>query len=186
MTLNELANKHGTDKGDGNYDRHDYAKTYDQLITKIMRAGSESWIRMLEIGVWDPRNPGASVRMWRDFLPLAEIHGVDVAPGSIGLEKECRTTIHLVNQGDASAMESLAREVGSLDLVVDDGSHIADHQIVSFRALWPSIKPGGFYAIEDLQAPCSAPRESLVQLAESMGAKIFLGTADKLLIALRG
>jgi 8-demethyl-8-(2-methoxy-alpha-L-rhamnosyl)tetracenomycin-C 3'-O-methyltransferase len=185
FNLNDMANKHGTDKGDGMYDRHDYATTYDQLITKIIRTVSENHVRMLEIGVWDPRNPGASVRMWRDFLPLAEIHGVDVAPGCLCLEKECGARIHLVNQGDIEAMNKLALEVGALDFVVDDGSHIAGHQEVSFRALWPSIKPGGFYAIEDLQASQAAPRGVLVSLAESLGARILPGTADKLLIALR-
>jgi hypothetical protein len=184
MSLNDLANKHGTDKGDGNYDRHDYAKTYDRLITEIVRTRKTDQIRMLEIGIWDPRNPGASVRMWREFLPKAEIHGVDVASDCLCLKEECGAIVHLVNQGDKLAMEKLAKKIGSLDFIVDDGSHYGVHQEVSFRALWSSVKSGGFYAIEDLQAPQAAPRSALEQLAKSFGARILPGTADKLLVAL--
>ena len=36
------------------------------------------------------------------------------------------------------------------DIVIDDGGHFNDGIITSFNGLWPYVKPGGFYAVEDL------------------------------------
>ena len=178
MTLNDLANKHGTDKGDGNYDRHNYAHTYDSLISAI----KTSPLRMLEIGIWDPRNPGASMRMWREFLPDAEIFGIDVNVGCLVLQDECKMIVHIANQGNAEALKRIGKEIGPLDFIIDDGSHIAVHQKTSFDVLWPLIKPGGFYAIEDLHAPQSEAKEILTPFAYMRGAKI-VASEPKLLIA---
>ena len=36
-------------------------------------------------------------------------------------------------------------------MVIDDGSHVPEHQVISFEALWPSVKPGGIYVVEDVE-----------------------------------
>ena len=41
------------------------------------------------------------------------------------------------------------REMGGLDIVMDDGSHVATHQRVSFETLFPLLADGGLYLIED-------------------------------------
>merc|ERR1712029_878213 len=40
---------------------------------------------------------------------------------------------------------------GNFDIIIDDGSHVPNHQLVSFETLWPSIKPGGMYIVEDIE-----------------------------------
>ncbi|PHH79423.1 hypothetical protein CDD80_4876 [Ophiocordyceps camponoti-rufipedis] len=40
---------------------------------------------------------------------------------------------------------------GLFDLVIDDGGHTMKQQITSLERLWPVVKPGGLYVIEDLQ-----------------------------------
>ena len=37
-----------------------------------------------------------------------------------------------------------------LDVIVDDGSHVSAHVILSFETLYPSLKPGGIYIVEDI------------------------------------
>ena len=32
---------------------------------------------------------------------------------------------------------------GNFTLVIDDGSHLSSHQIITLEALWPSVAPGG-------------------------------------------
>ena len=47
-------------------------------------------------------------------------------------------------------MNQLKEEIGEIDVLIDDGSHITNHQITSFNVLYSAIKKGGFYVIEDL------------------------------------
>lgn len=48
-------------------------------------------------------------------------------------------------------MRSVAKQIGGIDIIIDDGSHINEHVIKSFSILFPLLNMGGIYAIEDLQ-----------------------------------
>jgi predicted O-methyltransferase YrrM len=57
-----------------------------------------------------------------------------------------------VNQADKPRIaEIVAEEFGGqpLDLVIDDASHLYDESVASFEALFPLVRPGGLYLIED-------------------------------------
>ena len=136
MTLTELAEKHGTDKCPSI--AHSYTPFYEELM-----AGRDIR-RLLEIGIWE----GQSLRMWEEWLPGAEIYGVDIDPARLVWGGRIRSS--LCDQGDGSALAELARSIGVLDVVVDDGSHLAIHQVVSANALLPFVAPGGLYIIEDV------------------------------------
>jgi len=41
--------------------------------------------------------------------------------------------------------------MGSVDIIVDDGSHLNHHVIHTFEYLFPKLNDGGVYAIEDVQ-----------------------------------
>lgn len=45
------------------------------------------------------------------------------------------------------ALERLSR--GGFDLIVDDASHVGSVTSATFKNLWPLVRPGGFYVIED-------------------------------------
>jgi hypothetical protein len=66
---------------------------------------------------------------------------------------------------------------GGWDIVIDDGSHLPRHQLVSFCALFPFVRPGGLYIIEDIESSYyNSPSPSLY------GVKIRdAGTATTLL-----
>lgn len=103
-------------------------------------------LSMMEIGV----GYGGSLRLWRRYFgPRARIVGVDFRP-------ECRhhargnVHIEIGDQGDPDFMNEIARRHGPFDLVIDDGSHAYDHQLNTFRTLFPHIKDGGVYACEDI------------------------------------
>ena len=105
---------------------------------------------MLEIGIGgydDPAVGGSSLMMWRNYLPKATIYGLDL------YEKHLEAPRVIVLQADQSDPASLERAVADcppFDFVVDDGSHIASHTRTAFETLFPKLKPGGLYAIEDL------------------------------------
>ena len=81
----------------------------------------------------------------------------------IGLDKlefgidDGRILTLVCDQGDAghlaAARVALKRGFGGrggVDLIVDDGSHEARHQQGTMKALWPCLRVGGAYVIEDL------------------------------------
>lgn len=108
---------------------------------------------LLEIGVGGPEGfdhplPGGSLRLWRDYLLRTRIVGFDIHEKHVQLGSRVR-----VRRGDQSADHDLARlvnEVGVPNIVIDDGSHVGEHQWTSFRFLWPLLPPGALYVIEDL------------------------------------
>ncbi|MFN3584670.1 class I SAM-dependent methyltransferase [Phenylobacterium sp.] len=105
-------------------------------------------VRMLEIGVFQ----GGSLDLWRRYFgPDAVLFGVDIEPACAG-----RVTppnqVRIGSQDDAAFLHSVVDEMGGLDIVLDDGSHIGRHQWASFRALWPRLEAGGMYLIEDLHS----------------------------------
>jgi SAM-dependent methyltransferase len=57
-----------------------------------------------------------------------------------------------VDQGNRSQLAAIADEQfgdGPLDLVIDDASHRLHETRVSFEVLYPRLRPGGLYVIED-------------------------------------
>lgn len=101
---------------------------------------------LLEIGL----GQGGSLEIWRRYFgPGARIVGVDIRP-------ECRayavpgSTVEIGSQDDPTFLDYLARTYGPFDILIDDGSHIHAHQLATFRALFPHIKPNGLYVCEDL------------------------------------
>jgi cephalosporin hydroxylase len=92
---------------------------------------------------------GGSLNMWREYFgPKATIFGIDINP-------DCATyatapnQVRIGSQADPAFLKSVVDEMGAPDIILDDGSHFASHQRASFRALWPLLKDGGLYVIED-------------------------------------
>ncbi len=68
-----------------------------------------------------------------------------------------------VDQGDAATLRRIvADEFGGepLDLVIDDASHLLDPTRSSFNVLFPLLRPGGVYVIEDWGVDLSLEREA--------------------------
>ena len=65
---------------------------------------------------------------------------------------ESKATFHRVNQLEIDSMDEAAQSTGDelFDIVVDDGLHSTVSMWNDFAALWPWVKPGGFYVAEDL------------------------------------
>ena len=47
-------------------------------------------------------------------------------------------------------MLNIIEEIGEVDLIIDDGSHVISHQQISLGFLFKYLKKGGQYWIEDL------------------------------------
>jgi len=146
QTLTEIMNECGTDKGTVIAEAHGYTVFYERWFDPIR----ETPLRLLEIGVCDPSFPGASLNAWHEYFPNAQIFGYDIADTTRFRQDRIMTF-----RGDQSSAKDLKRfieECGSgFDIIIDDGSHIADHQQASLGFLFDHVKPGGQYIIEDMQ-----------------------------------
>ena len=126
--------------------RHDYMRHYQRHLAPLRREA----IVLLEIGVggYKIAEGGASLGVWQSYFPRGRIHGLDVhekhVPGP-------RITVHQGSQADEDSLRALGERIGPLDVVIDDGSHVGRHIITSFTALFPYLKPGGWYIIEDME-----------------------------------
>lgn len=127
-----------TDKGP---QRHLYTERYRRFIGPV-RTQLKS---VIEIGV----HKGASLQLWRRYLPDATIIGLDLEPPpQLNLPG---VKVYAGDQSDTALLKTLVDRHGPFDLVIDDGSHIASHICISFDALFPAVRPGGWYVIEDLE-----------------------------------
>ncbi len=139
VSLDSLGLKHNTDKASP---AHNYLHFYEGLIGHLRQ---EPAPRVLEIGVYD----GGSLRMWEEFFPNAQLVGADIDPRTLASASN-RSRIEIMDQSDIAQLTRVAVAHGPFDLIVDDGSHIWDHQITSLRTLYPFVKPGGTYIVEDI------------------------------------
>lgn len=144
-TLTELANKYGTDKGTMAGLGLGYTTFYEPYFDPVR----DEPVRLLELGVADPRFRGASLKMWEEYFSRAEIVGVDINPEAEKLATK-RVRIAIADQGNGFTMAELACRYGPFDIVIDDGSHRLQDVVTSFMALWPWVRGGGVYFIEDM------------------------------------
>lgn len=148
--LCKLALKYRTDKCEAI--KHPFTHFYFDLLNPQRRA-----IRsVLEIGVGLKRahthsdnRTGASLYMWNDFLPGAQIYGADKDP--LTMFKDGRIKTFLCDQSKRDELENLIRQTGSnIDLVIDDASHDPSYQVLTCQTLMPLLKKDVVYIIEDV------------------------------------
>jgi hypothetical protein len=107
-------------------------------------------------------NPGGSSRMWLKYFPHSKVFVMDnfsqVTPDDV--ERVVNELVqasdgrYTLFEGDQSLRKDLDRFVetigAEIDFLVDDGGHQMHQQQVSLSVLFPRIKRGGLYSIEDL------------------------------------
>jgi hypothetical protein len=142
--LCQLAVAFKTDK----WGTHRYAQHYQRHLQHLKKEP----INLLEIGIGGYSHTGrggASLRMWKHFFPAARIYGVDIEDKSH--VDEDRITTFVADQSDPDSLRAVARKIGQLDVIIDDGSHLSPHILITFETLFPLLRDGGIYAVEDTQ-----------------------------------
>src|SRR3989344_1967413 len=149
--LLQFAIEEATDKG---VLGHNYVRVYDFF----MRSRRDSIGYLCEVGLLrrvaqrsssqkvHPEAP--SLRMWRKYLPTAHLVGFDIKEFEQPHDKNCT-----IIQGDQSSREDLQKIVdhhSGYDVILDDARHASPHQQITLSYLFPHLKPGGLYFIEDL------------------------------------
>ena len=121
---------------------HHYIPLYDKYFSRFR--GTK--VRLLEIGV----KKGGSLKLWRKYFgKQAVIFGIDIDPQCSNLNFKTEH-IRIGDQSDKKFLLKIAKEMKSIDIIIDDGSHRMDHIRQSLSTLFPRLNFGGIYAIEDL------------------------------------
>lgn len=162
-TLADLAGRHGCDKGLTGPSDAWFSNNYVDVYTGYFSSLRYREVRLLEIGIgvvgpnWNARiahganaSGGASLRMWSDYFPNGWITGADINDAS-HLDIP-RVTTYLLDQSSDESLRNMYAALSSVqfDVIIDDGSHRAGDQQKTLRALFPLLRPGGLYFIEDL------------------------------------
>jgi SAM-dependent methyltransferase len=133
--------------------RH-YLEIYDTHLARFRggfippSGGEPRGLRLLELGV----SHGGSLQLWRKYFGAgATIVGIDIDPACRAAEEEGER-VRIGSQADAAFLRAVVEEMGGVDVVIDDGSHVSAHQRASFDTLFPLLSDGGVYIAEDLHA----------------------------------
>jgi len=121
---------------------HDYLRWYDLQFSPLRQSAR----KVVEVGVETDR----SIRMWEEYFPNAEIIGLDIAPHCKKFEGG-RRRIFIGDQSNPGFLASVVAETGGeFDVVIDDGLHTPRSMMLTFAGLFPALKRGGVYALEDI------------------------------------
>jgi hypothetical protein len=118
-----------------------YFEIYDRHFSRFK--GTNPVI--VEVGLFF----GGSIDLWNHYFDgQCTIHGIDINPHCKKFEKD-NVTIHIVDQGNREQLENLKQILPKVDIFIDDGSHVNDHQILTMDVLYSQVKDDGVYLCED-------------------------------------
>ena len=146
-SLNDIMEQFGSDKGNAKHG-HNYCVNYEKWFEQLRNLP----ITLLELGIGgeDTQLGGASLLGWEEYFQNATIAGIDIYDKH-ELHKG-RVSVFQGSQDDENFLKNtVIANIGTPDIIIDDASHINKLTISSFKILFPLLKQGGLYIIEDLQ-----------------------------------
>lgn len=141
--MQELGVKYKTDK----ITHHKYHEIFPTYIEKFYNNTGG----IVEVGLLAPESQAglASLNMWLELFPNMHIYGLDKATQD---EFKNRYTILNCDQSDARQLDRCIEKINlPIYLINDDGSHIPEHQLLTFNKLFPLLEVNGVYIIEDIE-----------------------------------
>lgn len=154
-----LFEKYGSDKCDQVY--HTYSRFYHALLLKkrnsvqnFLEIGIGTRALMVPI-VGNEYKEGASLKAWRDFFPNATVYGLDIDTSV--LFEDDRIKCYSVDQSQETSLKETTYKIfqehaiNSFDVIVDDGSHILEHMLLSLNIMSKFLSNDGIYIVEDIK-----------------------------------
>lgn len=156
MKLQELIDKYGSDKN---------ASKYTEAYVHFFEPIKDNVADILEIGLgtiipgakssmhdWKTKQiadykPGASLRVWQDYFPNANVYGGDIQEDTQFTDDRIKT--FLFNSQSGIECNKTLKDL-TFDIIIDDGDHDAISQIKTIYNLIGRVRPNGFYVIEDI------------------------------------
>lgn len=136
ISLDAIGIKYGTDKSSIG---HDILRHYEEFFSSIRNEK----FNLIEIGGYK----GASLSVWKDFFPNAQVVCLDIDPKVRQYVPE-GVRFHLGDASDKNFISEIKNIYGTARVIIDDGSHRWDHQRIALESFFDFVEPGGFYIIE--------------------------------------
>jgi len=134
------------------FTKSDKFKNYSDLYDVVQELSNKKKVKkILEIGIGGHDldfQGGASLLALSFFFRKAKVYGLDLINKEFLNSKRIKTLIG--SQNDKKFLNSLAKQFGPFEIIIDDGSHFANHQLTSFNHLYKYLNENGIYVIEDL------------------------------------
>ncbi len=118
---------------------HGYIPFYEQFFQE------RDFKSIAEIGVFK----GNSIRWLLERFPNSKILAGDILPMQDSWPVDSRVSYLQIDQGQLEDVERFF-ENKTFDLIIDDGSHLPDHQVTSLVKGWSSLESGGIFILEDI------------------------------------
>ena len=143
-SLQKIGECTGSDKVYG----HNFIPIYEIYFKSLRKKP----LNILEVGIGgyeDPQLGGESLLMWAEYFKNSKITGADLFKKHLKLPKRVQTI--KLDQSNPEELVRLGNSRGGFDIIIDDGSHISSHVILTFQTLWKYLNNHGLYIIEDTQ-----------------------------------
>lgn len=129
-------------------DIHSYLPIYEEILTPYREAAKN----LLEIGIFK----GASLLMWEQYFS-GNVYGIDCSEQPHGGMADLRPLIaegtHNIIIADATNALEVHKHLRGVvfDVIIDDGSHDTNAQLISYEIFSKYLSDTGIYIIEDIQ-----------------------------------
>lgn len=122
------------------------AHTYIELYEKYM-SGNRHNVNLLEIGMFH----GHSMVMWSEYFVDSNIIGIDTNTNQLRFQPhEYGFEAIQAHACSLATSEIFQKRQLLFDYIIDDGSHLIEHQLASYNIFKSLLKPTGIYFIEDI------------------------------------
>jgi hypothetical protein len=149
MTLDRIGLKHGTDKASNH---HNYMPVYERYFEHLRHEP----IVLLELGFGGYQYPdrgGAGAKTWAEYFEKGVIATTDIHPKN-SLNHD-RIFFFQGSQADGAFLLDVIGKTDRPNIIIDDGSHRVVDVLESFEILFPVLRSGGIYVIEDIESSYS-------------------------------
>ena len=120
---------------------HGYHRFYPWFLNHLR----DQNINLLEIGI----DKTESLKLWKNYFGSVNLHGIDIDDKEF---HDAEVTLHKIDQSNSIQLDKFVATIGiKFDVILDDGSHVPEHQMLTISKFWELLKPGGIYIIEDIE-----------------------------------
>jgi hypothetical protein len=119
-----------------------YFDAFETHLTKYIDKSPN----VLEIGIAG----GGSLEFWSKFFRNGQIYGIDINEKCLEYQYS-QNNIHIAlgDQGSPDFWDWYLKDKPKFDVIIDDGSHINEHQILTMIKTFPHLKECGTFIMED-------------------------------------